>query len=858
MQNKTKQFILVSAVVFGLLFSASNAFAAAPTLIANPAISITQTQATLSGSFIGGGNPSTDVRFEYGTTSMLGSSTPYVTKNAPNGSFTAVVTNLQPNTMYWFRAMGVNADGPGFSSPLLTFTTTGYSLASVSTYPATGLGQTTATLNGAFMANGSSTSTSFEFASNASLVGSTILSYSPQTGNNGTFTASISGLSPNTTYYFRALAKNSAGTTYGTPILPFKTLPITTTYACSDSLDNDSDGLIDYPNDPGCSSGTDDSEINTIVYQCADGLDNDNDGLIDYPSDPGCSSTTDNSEINSSNTYQCSDGIDNDNDGLIDYPSDPGCSSTTDNSETNSVSQCTINYFYTSSSSVDSGDSVTLYWGTTDCNYASIDHGIGNVFPVSSGNYQTYNLYNDTTFTLSASGNSGNQSLSRTVFVNDGNNNGDDEPSVDTLSAINIDEESATLRGRVNPNGDDTESWFEWGSGSSLNHTVAFKDLGSGTSDKNISYSLSNLNDDTRYSFRACASNSFGDLCGETLHFTTDSNDDPCNNCHNDNGDGPNAFTDGASAVSGRYATLNGHLTNISGIATIYAFQYGTNPNFLNSATTSHQTSPYFSTGNLSETLSNLSLNTTYYYRLYAANDNGTDYGEIRSFTTGATGGTTTVVYNTPTASSTPGQTIVYNTTTTNTTTNTNGESSSSSTSSNLVSIKIDTPFDTVRVGGDVSFSVSYKNISSQTLKNVVLTVATPREITFRQATSGFYSGNTLTVNVGVLAPGDGGNVMIDARLSENSTNSNLIVTTATLTFTKKDNNQDQAVAYAFTKTNGGDNSLAGLALFGSNTFLPHNLAQWLLLILVILALIMLSRTIFSPRKADSHAPAHH
>ena len=34
----------------------------------------------------------------------------------------------------------------------------------------------------------------------------------------------------------------------------------------------------------------------TPVYQCSDGVDNDSDGLIDYPADPGCTSATDNDE----------------------------------------------------------------------------------------------------------------------------------------------------------------------------------------------------------------------------------------------------------------------------------------------------------------------------------------------------------------------------------------------------------------------------------------------------------------------------------------------------------------------------------------------------------------------------------
>ena len=50
------------------------------------------------------------------------------------------------------------------------------------------------------------------------------------------------------------------------------------TRECSDGLDNDGDGLIDYLDDPGC--------INPSYFtespQCQDGIDNDGDGKMDY------------------------------------------------------------------------------------------------------------------------------------------------------------------------------------------------------------------------------------------------------------------------------------------------------------------------------------------------------------------------------------------------------------------------------------------------------------------------------------------------------------------------------------------------------------------------------------------------
>ena len=71
---------------------------------------------------------------------------------------------------------------------------------------------------------------------------------------------------------------------------------------CSDGVDNDGDGKVDYPNDPGClapqqDSETDDCPNGPTCPQCANGKDDDGNGLTDYPNDPGCTSAADDSEF---------------------------------------------------------------------------------------------------------------------------------------------------------------------------------------------------------------------------------------------------------------------------------------------------------------------------------------------------------------------------------------------------------------------------------------------------------------------------------------------------------------------------------------------------------------------------------
>jgi hypothetical protein len=100
---------------------------------------------------------------------------------------------------------------------------------------------------------------------------------------------------------------------------------------CDDGADNDGDGQVDHPADPDCASPSDDAEEH--VPACANGVDDDGDLRADAPSDPGCASASDDSERES--TLACDDGLDDDGDGFVDHPADPGCGHPSDDSEGN-------------------------------------------------------------------------------------------------------------------------------------------------------------------------------------------------------------------------------------------------------------------------------------------------------------------------------------------------------------------------------------------------------------------------------------------------------------------------------------------------------------------------------------------
>jgi hypothetical protein len=94
-------------------------------------------------------------------------------------------------------------------------------------------------------------------------------------------------------------------------------------------------------------------------------------------------------------------------------------------------------------------------------------------------------------------------------------------PSVTTGSASAVAASSATVSGSVNPNGQATTAWFQWGTSTSLGNATPQQSVGSGTSAQTISANLSGLAPGTTYYFRIVAQNSAGASQGAIQSFTT-------------------------------------------------------------------------------------------------------------------------------------------------------------------------------------------------------------------------------------------------------------------------------------------------------------------------------------------------
>jgi phosphodiesterase/alkaline phosphatase D-like protein len=125
------------------------------------------------------------------------------------------VTGLTASTTYYYRVRAYNGAGTSGNSNIVNVTTlsaTGPPV--VITNPATLVASFSATLNGSVDPHGLTTTVYFQYGTTTSY-GHTTATQS-KTGNTyQNVAANISGLTATTTYYFRMIATNSAGTVYG-------------------------------------------------------------------------------------------------------------------------------------------------------------------------------------------------------------------------------------------------------------------------------------------------------------------------------------------------------------------------------------------------------------------------------------------------------------------------------------------------------------------------------------------------------------------------------------------------------------------------------------------------------------------
>jgi len=196
-----------------------------PELITYDALSITPVSATVGGNITSDGGASLTERGICWNTSP-DPTTDLATKvayyYAGTGDYYCDLTDLSASTTYYVRAYAINSAGTSYGNSI-TFTTLPPVVATVYTWGASAVTLDAASSGGEVTASGGATVTARGVCWSTA-TGPTELLYTKTIDGSGTgtFTSAVTSLAANTTYYLRAYATNSAGTSYGEEVI-FKT-----------------------------------------------------------------------------------------------------------------------------------------------------------------------------------------------------------------------------------------------------------------------------------------------------------------------------------------------------------------------------------------------------------------------------------------------------------------------------------------------------------------------------------------------------------------------------------------------------------------------------------------------------------
>ena len=137
----------------------------------------------------------------------------HTTNGTGTGSFTSSLTGLTIGTTYYIRAYATNSVGTTYGEEV-SIITPNFPTVFTNTIPI--ITSTSATCGGNVTSDGGATVTARGVCWSTSH-NPTIISYHTTDGTGtGSFTSNITGLNAHTTYYVRAYATNSTGTSYGT------------------------------------------------------------------------------------------------------------------------------------------------------------------------------------------------------------------------------------------------------------------------------------------------------------------------------------------------------------------------------------------------------------------------------------------------------------------------------------------------------------------------------------------------------------------------------------------------------------------------------------------------------------------
>jgi phosphodiesterase/alkaline phosphatase D-like protein len=194
-------------------------------------------------------------------------------------------------------------------------------------------------------------------------------------------------------------------------------------------------------------------------------------------------------------------------------------------------------------------------------------------------------------------------------------------PAAATGASKSVGGTSASLAGTVNPEGQATTYYFQYGTTTAYGTDTGSRAAGNGTMSVAAAAALASLTPNTTYHYRIVATNGSGTTVGADRHFTTAARP-------------PGVSTGAVRSASASSATLTGSI-DPRGQSTVYYFEYGTTAGY-GSRTPSASAGAADKTTRVSATIGALAPNTTYHYRIVAVNGSGTSAGADRTFKTAA------------------------------------------------------------------------------------------------------------------------------------------------------------------------------------------------------------------------------
>jgi uncharacterized protein (TIGR02145 family) len=185
-----------------------------PVITTSAAYAITPTTANCTGDIVTNGGSAITVRGVCWSTSPNPTIADNKTTDTVKDYIFGILTGLLPTTTYYVRAYATNSAGTAYGNQV-TFTTTAF-IPLVTTKTVTGIASSTATSGGDVTSDNGSVVTARGVCWDTSRNPTIANSKTDDGTGSGSFTSHITGLSENTTYYYRAYATNSNGTGYGT------------------------------------------------------------------------------------------------------------------------------------------------------------------------------------------------------------------------------------------------------------------------------------------------------------------------------------------------------------------------------------------------------------------------------------------------------------------------------------------------------------------------------------------------------------------------------------------------------------------------------------------------------------------